>query len=369
MIKVRIVPGLVALSGFAFTQMACTAGDVTEEDVESGESGYTVADPGSGVFELGWAYGTPTGYSFNLTKSTTDEYVRARESMSFSIPAHFLWSRLYPNDAMPDDLARLKKLSAKIKIVYVKEGAVYANTSVATSAWTGDQTWSLATQSASFIVSRRAQGLRFEMTIKDAQDPQATVTLGQDQFLEVPVLGAGVPNKTALFDNYYSSLRHRILEGGLAVRGADLSVAYTDWRANTLVDSGTIDRQIGTQTSFSRFGAIQIPIYGELEYEISYGVAFDGRWQEERPLQANAKSRLMPPHGRTAWETTISVPTDAQGLQLYFHVKAFLKVDYSRFSNITWRKYGDGERILVREKWDNENAAPGDNWDLATEKR
>ena len=48
---------------------------------------------------------------------------------------------------------------------------------------------------------------------------------------------------------------------------------------------------------------------------------------------------------------------------------AFLKVDYSRYSNITSRKYADGERILVREKWDNENNAAGDNWDLATEKR
>lgn len=65
----------------------------------------------------------------------------------------------------------------------------------------------------------------------------------------------------------------------------------------------------------------------------------------------------------------MSVPSTAQGLQIYFHVKAFLKVDYSRYSNITWRKYADGERILVREKYDNENNAPGDNWDLATEKR
>ena len=369
MIKVRIVPGLVALTGFAATQMACTNdGDQTAEDFESDESAYTVSDPGSGVLELGWA-STPSGQAFNLTKSTTDEYIRARDSISFSIPAHFLWSKLYPNDAMPDDLARLKKLRAKIKIVYVKDGAVYANTSVSTGAWTGDQTWSLATQSSSFIVSRRAQGLRFEMTIKDAQNAQASVTVGQDQFLELPVLGGTLPNKTALFDNYYSSLRHRILEGGLAVRGADLAIAYTDWRANTLVDSGSIDRQIGTQTSFSRFGAIQVPIYGEIEYEISYGVAFDGQWQDERALNANGKSRLMPAYGRTAWETTVSVPGAAKGLQIYFHVKAFLKVDYSRYSNITSRKYADGERILVREKWDNENNAAGDNWDLATEKR
>jgi hypothetical protein len=376
MIKVRVVrgvqaslpiaTGLIALSsGLA----ACAAPDVEADDLESSDSAYTVSNPGSGVFELGWAYGAPTGYSFTLTQSTTDEYVRARENMSFAIPAHFLWSHLHPNDPMPADVARLKQLSAKVKAVYTKNGAAFSSSTVATTAWTGSETWNLSATTPSFTVNRRAQGVRFELTIKDAGDPAATVTLGADQFLEVPVIGGTLPNKTALFDNYGPTLRERILEGGLAVRGADLAVAYTDWRAATLIDSSSVDRQIGTQTSFSRFGAIQVPIYGELEYEISYGVAIDGVWQDERALTANGKSRLMPPVGRVAYEGNVSIPKTAQGLQFYFHVKAFLKVDYARYSNITWKKYADGERLLVREKWDNENGAPGDNWDLETEKR
>ena len=302
-------------------------------------------------------------------QSTTDEYVRARENMSFAIPAHFLWSHLHPNDPMPADVARLKQISAKVKAVYTKNGAAFSSSTVATTAWTGSETWNLSATTPSFTVNRRAQGVRFELTIKDAGDPAATVTLGADQFLEVPVIGGTLPNKTALFDNYGPTLRERILEGGLAVRGADLAVAYTDWRAATLIDSSSVDRQIGTQTSFSRFGAIQVPIYGELEYEISYGVAIDGVWQDEKALTANGKSRLMPPVGRVAYEGNVSIPKTAQGLQFYFHVKAFLKVDYARYSNITWKKYADGERLLVREKWDNENGAPGDNWDLETEKR
>lgn len=376
MIKVRVVrgvqaslpiaSGLIALSsGLA----ACTVEDATPEDLDSSDSAYTVSNPGSGVFELGWAYGTPTGYSFNLTKSTTDEYVRARENMSFSIPAHFLWSRLHPNDPMPTDVTRLEQLSAKVKAVYTKNGADFSSSTVAASAWTGTESWNLSATTPSFTVNRRAQGIRFELTIKDAGDPTASITLGADQFLEVPVIGGTLPNKTALFDNDGPNLRQRILEGGLAVRGTDLALAYTDWRAGTLIDSYAVDRQIGTQTSFSRFGAIQLPIYGELEYEVSYGVAIDGVWQDEKPLAANGKSRLLPPFGRVAYEGTVNIPKTAQGLQFYFHVKAFLKVDYSKYSNITWKKYGDGERILVREKWDNENNAPGDNWDLATEKR
>lgn len=376
MIKVRVVRGIQAslpiaggLIALSSGLAACTADATEQEDVESGDSAFTVADPGSGVFELGWAYGTPTGYSFNLTQSTTDEYVRAREQMKFSLPVYFLWSRLYPSDPMPTDVTRLSQLGAKLNVAYVKNGAVYGQTSVSTNGWTGTSSWNLFAQTPSFTVSRRAHGIRFELEITDAANPQATVTLGQDQFLEVPVIGGSLPNKTVLFDNYGSTLRHRVLEGGSPVRGTDVAIAYTDWRAATLVDSSSIDRQIGTQTSYGRFGSIQVPIQGELEYEISYGVALDGAWQDEKALSANGKSRLMPPYGRTAYEGTLFVPQGTQGLQLYFHVKAFLKVDYSRYSNITWKKYGDGERILVREKWDNENGAPHDNWDLATEAR
>lgn len=375
MIKVRVVrgaqatlpiaTGLVALS----SGLAACAAEPAAEDVASGDSAYAVANPGTGVFELGWAYGTPTGYSFVLTNSSTDEYVRAKEQMTFAIPAHFLWARLHPNDPMPQDLARLKQLSAKVTVVYVRNGAVLAKTTLKTTGWNGAEAWSLSATTKSFTVHRRADGVRFELEVKDAGDPQAEASLGPDQFLEVPVIGGSVPNKTVLFDNDGPTLRHRILEGGQPVRGAELAVGYTDWRAATLVDSSSIDRQIGSQTSFSRFGAIQIPIYGELEYEVSYGVAIDDVWQDEQPLAGNAKSRLLPPSGRVAWEASVAVPRAASKLHFYFHVKAFLKVDYARYSNITWKKYADGERILVREKWDNENGAPGDNWDLETEKR
>jgi hypothetical protein len=375
MIKVRVLrgvqvgltgaSGLIALSsGLA----ACTADAGPGEDVETDESALTVQNPGTGVFSLGWVYGTPTGYSF-VAKNSTDEYVRAREKMTFAIPAHFLWTRLYPNDALPNDTTRLKQLAAKVKVVYVKDGATYASTSVATTAWQGGASWELAATTSSFIVSRRAQGIRFEVTITDAADATKSVTVGQGDFLEVPVIGGSLPNKTALFDTMGSSMRQRVLEGGKPVSGAELAIGYTDWRAATVVDTSSIDRTIGNATSYGRFGSFEMPIQGELEHEISYAVAIDGVWQDEKALTANAKSRLMPPYGRTAYEGSISVPNGAQKLEIYFHVKTFLKVDYSRFSNVGWRKYADGARILVREKWDNENGAYADNYDFATESR
>lgn len=376
MIKVRVLrgvqAGLTGMSGLVALSTgvaACTA-EAPAEDFASDESALTVMNPGTGVFELSWSYGTPTGYTFNHSESSTDEYVRAGEKMTFKIPAHFMWSRLYPNDALPNDLARLKKLSAKVKVVYVKDGAVYANTSVATgTTWSGGQTWDLSATTNSFVVSKRAHAVRFEVTISDAADATKKVTVGAADFLEVPVFGGMLPLKTMLFDTMASQLRTRIIEGGKPVAGAQLALGYTDWRAATLVDSSSIDRTIGNATSFGRFGSFQMPIQGELEYEVSYAVAIDGVWQSEKALTSNAKSRLMPPFGRTAYEGAFTVPNAGQKIEIYFHVKTFLKVDYTKFSNIGWRKFNQGDRILVREKWDNENGVAFDNYDFVTEKK
>jgi hypothetical protein len=371
MIKVRVTragvigaSGLVALSGVA----ACAA-DQGEDVGESSESGLTVSNPGTGVFELTWTYGTPTGYSFTATKSSTDEYVRAGEKMTFAIPAFFLWSRLYPNDPLPNDVARLQKLAVKAKAVNVRGGAAYSSSKVTSTGWQGTQTWDLAATTSSFTVAKKAEGIRFELEITDAANPAAKASVAQTDLLEVPVIGGTLPNKTLLFDNMGSTLRSRVLEGGNPVAGATLALAYTDWRAATLVDASTIDRTIGSMTSFGRFGAFEMPIQGELEYEVTCAVAIDGAWQADQALAANAASRLMPPSGRVAYEGSVAIAAGAKKLEIYFHVKTFLKVDYSKYQNIKWQKYAPGDRILVREKWDNENGVAFDNWDFVTEKK
>lgn len=375
MIKVRVLrgvqAGLTGMSGLVALSSglaACSAETTTPEDFESDESALTVQNPGTGVFEMQWAYGTPTGYAFDA-KNSIDEYVRAGERMTFKVPAHFLWSRLYPNQTMPDDLTRLKKLGAKVKVVYVKDGAVYASTSVSSNGWEGSQTWDLSATTSSFVVSRRAQGVRFEITVTDAADASKKVVVAASDFAEVPVFGGKLPNKTMMFDTVGSAMRTRVIEGGKPVAGAELALGYSDWRAATLVDSTSIDKTIGNATSYGRFGSFQMPIQGELEYEISYAVAIDGVWQAEQALSKNDKSRLVPGFGRVAYEGAITVPTSGQKIEIYFHVKTFLKVDYSRFSNVGWRKYEQGQRILVREKWDNENGVTYDNYDFVTEKR
>ena len=374
MIKVKVLrgvqAGLTGMSGLVALSTgvaACTA-EAPLEDVASDDSALTVQNPGTGVFELGWAYGTSTGYSFEA-KGSVDEYLRASQKMTFAIPAHFLWARLYPTEPTPNDVGRLQKLSAKVKIHYVKDGAVYANTSVATNGWTGSQPWDVTATTNSFIVSKRAHAVRFELTISDAADPSKKATIAAGELLDIPVIGGSLPNKTMLFDTMGNQLRTRVLEGGKPVAGAALALGYTDWRAATLVDSSTIDRTIGNATSFGRFGSFEMPISGDLEYEISYAVAIDGVWQDEKQLTGNDTSRLMPPFGRKAWEGVLAIPNAGQKIEVAFHVKTFLKVDYTRFSNVGWRKYTQGERILVRDAWDNENGVAFDNYDFTTEKK
>jgi hypothetical protein len=354
--------GLVALS----SGVAACADLPADESFESDESALTVQNPGTGVFSLSWDYSTPLGFSFFPT-SSTDEYVRAGEKMTFSIPVHFLWQRLYPNEPLPEDIARVQQLSAKVKVVFVKAGGVTTSTTVSTSSFDGTQLYDLAARTTQFSVNRRAQSLRFELTISDAADVTQKATVVAADLNEVPVIGASLPNKTALFDNVGTSMRQRILEGGKPVAGADLAIGYTDWRADTLIDSRSIDRTIGDATSYGRFGSFQMPISGDLEYEITFAAAIDGVWQTEQKLTANAHSRLLPSYGRTAYEGLLSVPASGKNVEIYFHVRAFLVVDYGKFSNVGWRKYQQGERVLVRETWDNENGAYADNYDFATE--
>lgn len=359
--------GLVALSS-AVT--ACTAEPAPVDDSSASDEGaLSVQNAGTGVFTLSWDYSTPLGYGF-AAKNSIDEYVRAGEKMSFTIPSHFLWERLYPGLPVPDDVARLKQLSAKIAVTFVKDGGTATSTTVHTNgSFDGTQSYDLEVHSAQFTVNKKATSIRFALAISDAADATKHASVAANELTEIPVIGGSLPNKTALFDTTGATLRQRVLEGGKPVAGAALAIAYTDWRAATLVDSSSIDRNIGDATSYGRFGAFTMPISGDLEHEITYSVAIDGVWQNEQPLTANAKSRLLPPYGRIAYEGQLAVPNGAQKLEVYFHVKTFLVVDYAKFSNVVDRRYAQGARLLVREKWDNENGTYADNYDFTTQSK
>lgn len=371
MVTVKVVRwGAGALGGASLLTLGALPGcaaDAADEAVDTDDSAYTVQNAGTGTFNVEYAYGTGSGYAF-AAHNSLDEYVRVGERMSLVVPAYFLWSRLYPNDALPSDLARLKKLRASVKLSYQDKGKTARTKTVTLNGWTGSQPWDLSGTSSSFTIPAGTDAVEFEVSITDAGKQGARVDLKATDFATVQVFGGELPLKHALFDNLGPDKRTRVVEGGQPVRGATANIVYTDWRAQTVVDQSSIDRQIGVAKSFGRFGAFDLPIFGELQFEISFGHAFDGAWNAETALTANAQSRLMPPFGRTAYEGSVAAPATARALDVYFHIKAYLVVDYSRFGNVTWRKYNQGDRILVREIWDNPNG-PGTNYHFDLEAR
>ena len=81
-------------------------------------------------------------------------------------------------------------------------------------------------------------------------------------------------------------------------------------------------------------------------------------------MSADASPRVLDLPGRTAYETTLGLE-DVSTLSLYFHVKAFLQVDYTPYgTSVVSKLYTQGQSVLLKEAWDNANGVPGANYVL-----
>ena len=89
--------GLLALGG---GQLGCAPVDV-DEGVDATREELTVVAPGSARLDLAYVW-QPTGttYGFAVRDSSTDEFIRAGESLSLSLGAYMAWNTLHPNDAL-----------------------------------------------------------------------------------------------------------------------------------------------------------------------------------------------------------------------------------------------------------------------------
>jgi hypothetical protein len=367
-VKVRHVrAGVAGASGLVLIGNAAACVLNTPDDgARATSAADTIADPGSGTLTLGGAIlPASESYVFSLTQSTTDEFVRVGERLTIALPSYFVWTALHPSDGVPmPDAAHVGALKVKVEVQFIGAGDVRGRATLA-GTWSGDNEWSMTSTTESFVIPSVVDTLAFDVTIDDPADG-AHVELASLDFASVPVFGGELPLKHAIFDNSGSTLRQRIVEGGHLVAGASAMLTYSDWRADEIVDKMMIDRDIGTVQSYGRFGPIVVPIYGDLVYEISTAFTFDGIYfSGEIPLNATTRSRVVNGQGRTAYETTIYATQNATKLDLYFHVKAFLVVDYSKYGNsVVSRRYNQGDRILVRERWDNLNGQAFQNYEL-----
>jgi len=356
MIKVRVrragtgvaaASGIIALSG---GQTGCVA-----EPVEIGELSIAEAadalTPGQGALALD---GFPGQLTMKLASSTTDEFLRAGESLTFELPAWLLWELLYPANPVPNDVARLQMLGAVVKVRAMDKDKVIATSSVPVIGFSAGDVYSIDALTKAFFVPSKADWLTFEVSITDAMDPAASATIAESSLSKFAVFGGEMPNKSLFMDSVQSTKRHRIIEGDDPVAAAELLFAYSDWRADVVVDKSQIDTQIGTAETASRFGWVTVPIFGRLEHEVSYGVFFDDGegWRTEAPLLPNTSSKFVA-NGRTTFETTLVMPAKSRRMLMYVHVKTFLVADYTGIQNITAKWYADGAHVLKVDAYDN----------------
>jgi hypothetical protein len=309
---------------------------------------------GSATLVFDYQSAPGAAFGLNVQQSTTDEIVRVGETLSIEMPAWVLWQELYPQDPVPSDAERLKKLQGTVSVRPLDKGKI-ATITLPIATFTGTDPYDVRAHTNAFIVPAKTDALGFEITIKDAMNPAASVVLPASSIRSVQVFGGDLPNKTLFFDTSGGpARRQRVIEGNNLIAGADFVFSFSDWRADVVVDKGSIDMQIGVATVASRFGFVDTPIYGKLAHEVSYAVYFNDAlgWRPETGLPPTQASRLLPP-GRTSFEATINVPAKATKMSLYAHVKTHLVADYSGYSNIKEKWYADNEQVLVKDQYDN----------------
>jgi hypothetical protein len=293
--------------------------------------------------------GAPARASFRLASSPTDEFVRVGEVVTITLPAWLLWEVLYPSEPVPDD-TRLEQLTATVDVHFHDKAARLGGKSLVVESFTSTL-YGTYGETAPFVIPDRTGSLSFALTIKDGQKK---ATLGRDQVAPISVFGGDLPDKTLLFDNMIGGvLRQRVIEGGSLSVGARVTLSYTEWRADQVVDKTNINTQVGVEAFNAPAGASVRPFAGKLVHDVYYRAQFNDAqgWRPETQLTPNPSSALS--FGGTNFEATLTIPAGVTVLELYFHVQTYLVAEYSKDAKITarWRK--ENERVLMRDKYDN----------------
>lgn len=373
MIKVRVQrvgTQIAVMGGMAAASVSATGCNEADVDVPIDLDDVQLEKPafmgGNVTFDIsGWP-GAGQSIDFVISYSTTDEFLRVGQEFSFDIPALTLWDWLHPGSPTPT-VAQLQNLQATISMTAVDKGKPFSDFEVKTTSWKGADAFTLRAVTSLATIPAKTDELRFAMTIMDSADG-SMLSLDQAQFVPQAVFGGELPSKTMLFDTALA-YRERVIEGDEPVADASLLFAYTDWRADTLVDASSIDRQIGTQPSSGRFGQMTIPVYGTIEHDVGFGVYFDDGqdWRPEVLLTANKNSRTLGP-GRTAYETMLNIPAKASRMQIYIHIKTYVVAKYPQGVAVT-KWYADGERVLKADKYDNPGGQPFVNYQYGIDNR
>lgn len=371
MVKITVRKAAVALIGAALAQanVNCAPADRVEDGYESAVSeksaAYSVPSPGEATLKLDYyysGYGAPQRM-FAVAEGTSDEFVRVGQKLTLDIPGWAILP-LVQNDAgtiNSDTLA--ENAIVTLEITWVHLGRTLSTQTVKTASWKPNATYGWPDAiTEQFVVPKGATGMRAVIVAKSTDGTKS----GKDVVAELPVFGGELPNKHVFFDLADDgTARNRVLERGAPVAGSELVVAYSEGRADRLVDASSIDRRVGRVKTYNpRFGTYEGDVFGEIVHVISVGYDF-GKGFETQDLVKSPTSYVR--YGNSQ-ETRVHVPDGATKVSMYFHVKTYLVAKYPTYGEVTERKYQEGEWILVREKWDNPSGA-GTNFAFGTEEK
>ncbi len=358
------------------TPLGTVSSAATREGDDAGaanaDAGETPAAQASATLQVDEQYGSDIRVAFSVRDATDDQLIRTGQSLKLSIPSYLIWSEIHKTDGASypwNEQDRLQQLKGNVQVSFLRKGNLVSTQTVAIETWSQDYSPNAIT--GTFQVPQGVDMIRCGFTFADDGAPELTAQIASERSLGMPVFGANPAIKNALFSNEGATLKDRIIEGGALVAGGQVMLSMEDWRADALVDASSIDRKIGTQKVYGRGGESIIPIYGEIVHEVTAGVYFDDAsgWRAEESMVERYDSAVIANKAswqkRHTYERLLSIPQAASKMSVYFHVKTYLVVDYSRYPNALERTRENG-KYLVRERWDNNGGAGRDyKYDLA----
>ena len=363
MVKVRFLSSVTAAGAAALhlTSLAgCSADDATQDQVGTGTENNTEAVAGSGTVTL---------HSYALHYSSTsggDEFLRVGEKMTVAVDFNDVLDTIaYQYDpsqaALRADLkANPDKIKLALKATYTKFDEAKIAAPELAMPWAPGSGGVPFGKSPELTIPAGTKLLTIEIVATyDKAGVPTTVELIRGQGIpnEFVVFGAFAPNKLALFDTVGAERRTRVVEGGAIIKGSHAVLSYTDWRLDTVTDKVSMDLRIGKKNSGSRFGPVVIDALGSIEYEVSAAVSTDGgaTYNPVNLTKAMRPAVFARSEGwRYAFETELGIPANAgPSVKVAFHVKAFLQVPSYYPGEIQDARYSPGQRILLRDVWDN----------------
>lgn len=354
MLRIKLSPVVSRVAGAAAAASMLGSGLVAcaaDEDgaVASEGDEINAIAPGVGVIAL---HGHELSYA---SVSGGDELLRSKEKMSIEATLGDVIRLL---DSADRQIAQSKQdmvtTSAEVRF-FGRDGKQLSSDSYDLDF--GKHAMSSIGKSREFVIPEGAPRMEIDLVVgvPGGKGARASNVLG---FVpSYPIFGAYLPNKLALFDmDGEGRMRDRIVEGGGLVRGARTTVAYADWRADRVVDKGSLDLRIGQTQSGNRFGPAIVDAFGELAFEVEAVYTTNGKDWSAVSLATRVDPEVLktqPNRKRRSYEGGIELSKDATQLRMAFRVRAYLVVPPKGQVSLINPRYAPGERVLLREAWDN----------------